>query len=84
MRWRVAAIVMAIASATAGAQQPQPTFRATTHLVLQTVTVKDKTGQPVEGLTARDFIVTEDGQVQEVAFAEYERLDDARRNADHV
>lgn len=73
-RWLSGAVAV-LASATVGAQQPQPSFRATTHLVLQIVIVKDKNGQPVEGLTAKDFIVTEDGQVQEVAFAEYQRLD---------
>jgi VWFA-related protein len=73
----LSAAVAVIASATVGAQQPQRTFRTTTGLVLQTVSVKDNKGQPVEGLTAKDFIVTENGQVQEVAFAEYQRLDDA-------
>jgi VWFA-related protein len=56
-------------------QQPTPTFRATADLIVQTVTVKDKTGQPVLGLTAKDFVVTEDGQLQDIAFVEYEALD---------
>ena len=56
------------------AQQP-PTFRASTLLIVQTVTVKDKKGQPVAGLTAKDFIVTEDGVPQEIAFVEYQKLD---------
>ncbi|HUL74312.1 MAG TPA: VWA domain-containing protein [Vicinamibacterales bacterium] len=59
------------------AQTPQPTFRAEAHLIVQTVTVKDKNGRPVQGLTARDFIVTEDGKPQEIAFVEYQPLDDA-------
>jgi VWFA-related protein len=74
---RLFAALVVLASSSVGAQQPQITFRAATHLVVQAVSVKDKRGQPVEGLTASDFIVTEDGQVQEVAFAEYQRLDDA-------
>jgi VWFA-related protein len=74
---RLFVAVAVLTSATVAAQQPPPTFRAAAHLVVQTVSVKDKKGQPVEGLTARDFIVSEDGQVQEVAFAEYQRLDDA-------
>jgi VWFA-related protein len=53
----------------------QTTFRAATHLIVQTVSVKDKQGRPVLGLTAKDFIVTEDGQPQDVAFVEYEALD---------
>jgi VWFA-related protein len=56
-------------------QPPQPTFRATTHLIVQTVSVKDKKGKPVEGLTARDFIVTEDGRPQDIAFVEYQALE---------
>ena len=59
------------------AQTPQPTFRAEAHLIVQTLTVKDKNGRPVQGLTARDFIVTEDGKPQEIAFVEYQPLDDA-------
>jgi VWFA-related protein len=57
-----------------GAQQPPPTFRATTRLVVQTVTVTDASGNPVEGLTAQDFAVTEDGVAQSIAFVEFQRL----------
>src|SRR5262245_1964571 len=58
-----------------GAQQPQPTFRAGTRLIVQTVTVTDANGKPVEGLTASDFTVTEEGVAQSIAFVEYQRLD---------
>ena len=56
-------------------QAVPPTFRTATHLVVQTVSVKDKDGKPVKGLTAKDFIVTEDGQPQEIAFIEYQAVD---------
>lgn len=63
------------------AQQPAqtpppgtPTFRATTRLIVNTVTVKDKDGKPIEGLTAKDFVVTEDGMPQDIAFVEFQRL----------
>lgn len=59
------------------AAQQQPVFRAAAHLVVQTVSVKDKNGQPVEGLTAKDFVVTEDGKPQEIAFVEFQQLNDA-------
>jgi VWFA-related protein len=79
--WRFAfdvSLLLAISSASGAAQQPaqQPaaTFRSTTRLIVQTVTVKDKDGKPIEGLTAKDFIVTEDGEVQTVSFAEFQRL----------
>jgi VWFA-related protein len=58
-------------------QQPAqaPTFRSSTLLIVQTVTVKDKRGRPIEGLAARDFVVTEDGVAQDIAFVEYQKLD---------
>jgi VWFA-related protein len=60
-------------------QQPQrrpdaPAFRVNTRLVVQTVSVTDKDGNPVEGLTAKDFVVTEDGEPQDIAFLEFHRL----------
>jgi hypothetical protein len=60
---------------TAAISAQQPTFRSGTKLVVQTVNVKDKDGKPVEGLTARDFVVIEDGEPQAVSFVEYQRLD---------
>jgi VWFA-related protein len=54
---------------------PQATFRASTRLVVHTVVVKDKDGRLIEGLTAKDFVVTENNQPQEVAFAVFQRLD---------
>jgi VWFA-related protein len=53
---------------------PQPTFRSTTRLIVQTVMVKDKDGNPIRGLTEKDFIVTEDGKPQQIAFVEYQEL----------
>ena len=61
---------------------PVATFRSSTRLIVQTVTVKDKDGKPIEGLTAKDFIVTEDGEPQEIAFVEYQRL--RRRGAQTI
>jgi len=52
-------------------------FRTSTQLVIETVSVKDKSGKPIEGLTAKDFIITEDGAPQTVAFFEYQRLPEA-------
>jgi VWFA-related protein len=76
--FKVCGCVLLIAEAGLLAEQtPQATFRATSHLIVQTVSVRDKEGKPIEGLTTRDFILTEDGVVQEIAFAEYERLNDA-------
>jgi VWFA-related protein len=40
------------------------------------VSVKDKDGRPIEGLTANDFVVSEDGEPQTVSFVEFQRLPD--------
>ena len=67
-------VVGVVGSAQQPAQPPAATFRSTTRLIVQTVSVKDKEGKPIEGLTAKDFIVTEDGEVQTVSFVEFQRL----------
>ena len=51
-------------------------FQASTQLVIETVTVKDKNGKPVEGLTAKDFTITEDGVAQTISFCEFQKLDE--------
>jgi VWFA-related protein len=43
-------------------------------LVVETVVVKDKQGNPIQGLTARDFVLTEDGAPQTIRFAEHQDL----------
>lgn len=55
----------------------QVIFRTSSQLVLETVGVKGKNGLPVEGLTAKDFIVTEDGAAQTIAIFEYQKLPEA-------
>src|SRR5439155_806115 len=81
-RWS-ALILVALICVPLSAQQPQPpaqatpVFRSGTHLVVETVTVKDKDGKAVEGLTAKDFTVTEDGEAQTISFVEYQRVDAA-------
>ncbi len=56
---------------------PAPTFQSTTQLVVETVSVKDKAGRPVTGLTAKDFALTEDGTPQEIRFFEFQQFDEA-------
>lgn len=59
------------------ADSQTPTFQATTQLVVETVVVKDKSGKPITGLTAKDFVLTEDNVAQSIRFFEYQRLDEA-------
>ena len=60
------------------AQQPQPqappVFRSGAQLTVETVSVKDKSGKPIEGLTAKDFSITEDGVPQTISFVEFQRV----------
>ena len=96
MRWIVCILcsVMLFALVVA-AQQPQPnakpapgppaqgaqTIRVTTKLIVEEVTVKDKSGKPIEGLTANDFSLTEDGVPQTISFVEFQRLQAAVNSA---
>jgi VWFA-related protein len=72
--------VVSFVAAADAAQQPAPppTYRSGTRLIVQTVSVKDKDGHAVEGLTAKDFVVVEDGVPQEITFVEFQRLPDRR------
>lgn len=85
LRFRLLPMLVGAALVThVGAQQPPPaspapgqsglTFRAVSRLIVQTVNVKDKDGRPIEGLTAKDFVITEDGEPQTVSFAEFQKL----------
>ena len=59
------------------AAYPQATFQTTSQLVVETVSVKDKDGNPITGLTAKDFAITEDGVPQTIKFFEFQELSDA-------
>src|SRR6202171_795037 len=43
-----------------------PTFRTTVRRVIVDVVVRDSNNKPVHGLTARDFVVAEDGHLQDI------------------
>src|SRR6202167_5045960 len=77
------AIVLSLMSTAVAQKPPAPaapeatgdfTFSSNTQLVIETVTVRDKSGKPIEGLTQKDFTVTEDGAPQTIKFFEYQKL----------
>jgi VWFA-related protein len=51
-----------------------PTFSTSTQLVVEAVVVTDKQGNPIEGLTAKDFTVTENAVPQAIRFFEHQNL----------
>ncbi len=81
---RVITISLFFAALAAGAQQigqnaspgnnATATFSTGAQLVVETVVVADKKGSPVEGLTAKDFTVTENGVPQTIRFFEQQTL----------
>src|SRR5262249_29840354 len=76
--------VLLTASAPFSSAQPPaapPVFRSGTRLIVETVSVKDKDGRPIEGLSAKDFVVTEDGEPQTISFVEFQRLPERRSEA---
>jgi VWFA-related protein len=59
----------------APASKPITRFETTSQLVVVNVAAKDKNGNPIEGLSASDFTVTEDGKQQQIKVFEFQRLD---------
>jgi VWFA-related protein len=57
-----------------GSAEQAQTIKTTTRLIIENVGVKDKKGNPVEGLTAKDFTVTEDGVVQTIKIFDHQTL----------
>ena len=71
MKSLLLAALLAVCTEPAYAQdQPTPTLRTGTQLVLVPVSVRTKAGEPVFTLTAKDFVVTDDGVPQTVRLEE--------------
>src|SRR5689334_16371511 len=75
------AAALVLLAATPGAQAPAtpqapkaPTFSASVETVYVNVIVRDKSGQPVRGLKAEDFVITEDGKPQALRTFAYEEV----------
>jgi VWFA-related protein len=54
--------------------QPAPTFRTNTNLVIVNVAVKDKSGKAIEDLKKDQFTLLEDGKPQQISVFELEHL----------
>jgi VWFA-related protein len=52
------------------------TFKTSVNVVIETVTVKDKNGKIIPGLTAKDFTITEDNVPQTIQFCDFQTLPD--------
>ncbi len=63
---RAVSVAGGLAAAPVAAAQPVPVFSAETSLVNVAVTVEDAHGRPLDGLTARDFVLDEDGRRQKI------------------
>jgi len=64
---RLVAFAAGLAAAKVGAAQQQPmVFSSSTALVNVAVTVEDARGRPIDGLTARDFVLRDDGRAQTI------------------
>lgn len=85
--WRRTAVPFALLAAAALVGQAQQvgqnsppnnsgtvTFTAGTQLVVETVSVTGKNGKPIQGLTASDFTVSENGVPQTIKFFDYQLL----------
>ncbi len=74
----VAAAVVSTSAQQIGENAPSqasvPTISVNSQLVIETVSVKDKNGNPINGLTAKDFALTEDGVPQTIRFCEHQEL----------
>ena len=54
--------------------QPTPTFKTNTNLVIVNVSVKDKSGKAIEDLKKDQFTLLEDGKPQQISVFEVEHL----------
>jgi VWFA-related protein len=57
-----------------GSADQAATIKVTSRLIIEAVGVKDKKGNPIEGLSAKDFTITEDGVVQTIKICEHNVL----------
>ena len=60
--------------------EPQSfTLKVQSNLVVEAVEVKDKQGNFIHGLTAKDFVLTEDGAPQTIRYCEHQNLSETAK-----
>jgi VWFA-related protein len=64
-------------AAAAAPEEGDVKFSSNIQLVIETIFVKDKNGKAIEGLTAKDFTLTENNVPQTIQFAEFQKFDDS-------
>jgi len=74
MRAGLVLLVMMGAVAVRGQEPQVPVFRTSTSAVTVDVSVKERTGRVITGLTTADFVVQDNGVAQEVAEVSYGKL----------
>ena len=86
MKWLTALLILILLSAApmaraqaigtnaAQGQAETYTLKLNSQLVVETVVVKDKEGNFIEGLAAKNFVVSEDGVPQTVRICEHQQL----------
>jgi VWFA-related protein len=76
-------MIFVLAAIATSAQQPKEpvTFSSSTQLVVETVVVADKRGNPVVGLAPADFVVSENGVPQTIRVFEFQDLSKAPASA---
>src|ERR1700683_274290 len=71
-------VILLLLALSAAAQKPDigdvAKFSTRRDLVIVDVSVKDKAGKPIDGLTQKDFSVFEDGKQQQITVFEYQKL----------
>ncbi len=72
--WTLIAAAQQIGQNAPAGSNGAATFTSGTQLVIETVVVTDKKGSPIEGLTSKDFTVTENGVPQAIRFFEHQKL----------
>ncbi|MBV9181057.1 MAG: VWA domain-containing protein, partial [Acidobacteria bacterium] len=66
-----------VGSNSGSAPNPEYTVQANSQLVIENVVVKDRKGNFIDGLTSKDFTLTEDGVLETIRFCEHQKLSSA-------